>query len=207
MTVHTSIALKGALLLAMGAMSAVTFAQNRRADTAFTATGTSCEDVTWSDAALAEYPNIASACQDVMEREGMYYVKFEGEVRRVRNSGQQVTVNFRGGDTLTLTPPEGMNLTIDGRTRQARDLRPGDQLTFYVPQDQLAATFFADEAATTQPQVVPITPPEELVAQDDSSANEVLPTTAGVLPYGAVAGVLLLAAGGLLTLRRKLLGR
>lgn len=206
MTVHTSMVLKGALLLAMGAMSAATFAQSS-ADAAFTATGTNCEDVTWSDEALAEYPNIASACQEVLERDGRYYVKFEGEVRRVRNAGQEVTVNFRGGDTLTLSPPENMSLTIDGRTRRARDLRPGDALTFYVPQDQLAANFFAEEPAATPPQVVPITPSEELVAQEDTSSDEALPTTAGVLPYGAVAGVLLLAAGALLTLRRRLFGR
>ncbi|HEU4617745.1 MAG TPA: hypothetical protein VFV10_06860 [Gammaproteobacteria bacterium] len=207
MTVRTSMMWKSALLLAMSATSVATFAQNRRADAAFTATGTNCEDVTWSDDALAQYPNIADACQGVMQREGKYYVKFEGEVRRVRDRGQQITVDFRGGDTLTLSPPENMSLTIDGRTRQASALRPGDELTFYVPQDQLTADFFADENATAAPQVVPITPSEELVAQDNAGASGALPTTASVLPYGAVAGVLLLAAGGLLTLRRKLVER
>jgi hypothetical protein len=206
MTVHTSMMLKGALLVAISAVGAEISAQSR-VDAAFTATGTNCDDVTWSSASLERYPNIASACQDVMQRDGKYYVKFEGEVRRVMNRGQQVSVNFRGGDTITLSPPENLSLTIDGRARRVRDLRPGDELTFYVPQDQLAANFFADEPATTPPQVVPITPPEELLAQDNASSDEVLPTTAGVLPYGAVAGVLLLAAAALLALRRKLFGR
>jgi hypothetical protein len=199
MTVHTSMIvkrmLKGALLFILGAASAAVFAQNR-VDAAFSAAGTSCDDITWSRESLASYPNIASACQEVMQRDGKYYVKFEGEVRRVANRGEQVTIDFVGGDTITLSPPENMSLTIDGRARQARDLRPGDELTFYVPQNQLEADFFADEPATTAtpPQVVPITPPAELLAQGDESSEPTLPATASVLPYGAVTGVGFLVA-------------
>jgi len=128
-------------------LSTNAFAQ-RNVDAAFTATGESCEEVTWSEEALERYPNIASACQEVMERDGDYYVRFEGEVRRVADRGGRVTIAFQGGDTLTLTPPESLSLTIDGRQRAPRDLRPGDELTFYVPQAQLAAAFFAGQPET-----------------------------------------------------------
>jgi hypothetical protein len=199
-------ALGGALAVIM---STNAFAQ-RNADAAFTAAGESCEQVTWSDEALERYPNIETACQEVMERDGEYFVRFEGEVRRVADRGERVTIAFEGGDTLTLTPPENLSLTIDGRSRTPRDLRPGDELTFYVPEDQLTATFFAGQPETSEPQDVPISPTtdsaEDVLAQaDDTEADQPrLPRTAGFLPFVGAGGLALLGLGGLLTLSRRL---
>lgn len=186
------------------------FAQ-RSVDAAFTAAGEECEDVTWSDEALERYPNIETACREVMQRDGRYYVRFEGEVRRVADRGNRVTIAFEGGDTLTLTPPENMSLTIDGRPRSPRDLRPGDELTFYVPQDQLTATFFAGQPQTSEPQEVPISPTtdstDDLLAQADEeepAQQPRLPRTAGFLPFVGAGGLALLGLGGILTLRRRL---
>lgn len=184
----------------------------QRSDPAFTATGESCEDVTWSAEALERYPNIASACQEVMQRDDQYFVRFAGEVRRVADRGSRVTIAFEGGDTLTLTPPENLALTIDGRERQPRDLLPGDELTFYVPQDQLAATFFAGQPETSEPQEVPISPTtdttDDLLAQADDveleSEQPTLPRTAGFLPFFGVGGLALLGLGATLTLWRRL---
>src|SRR5690606_921513 len=107
--------------------------------------------------------------------------------------GSRVTVDFRDGDTLTLTPPENLSLTIDGRARPVRDLRPGDELTFYVPEHELAATFFAGEPETSEPQEVDISPetdtPDDLLAQaDPEPAEPRLPRTAGPLPVAGAAG-------------------
>ncbi len=196
-------------------LSVSSFAQ-RGGNAAFTATGERCEDVTWSQEALQRYPNIASACQEVLERNGSYFVRFEGDVRRVADRGNRVTISFEGGDTLTLTPPENLRLIIDGRERAPRDLRPGDDLTFYVPQNQLAATFFAGQPATSEPQEVPISPTtdstDDLLAQaDDIPATQPteteqprLPGTASFLPFAAVGGFALIGLGGALTLWRKL---
>jgi hypothetical protein len=190
----------------LGAALALAFSTNafaqRSADAAFTTTGASCEEVTWSEQALEQYPNIANACQEVMERDGEYYVRFEGEVRRVSDRGGRVTIAFEEGDTLTLTPPENLTLMIDGRERAPRELRPGDELTFYVPQDQLTATFFAGQPETSEPQEVPISPgTEDLLAQADDVGSE-LPRTAGFLPFVGVGGLALLGLGGVLTLWR-----
>lgn len=196
-------ALAGAVALAL---SANAFAQ-RTVDAAFSAAGESCDDVTWSTDALQRYPNIASACRDVMERDGRYFVRFEGEVRRVADRGERVTIAFEGGDTLTLTPPDSLSLTIDGRQRSPRDLRPGDELTFYVPQDQLAATFFAGQPETAEPQQVPISPvtdpPEELLAQAEP-VQPALPRTAGPLPWIGAGGLALLGFGALTTMLRRM---
>jgi hypothetical protein len=166
-------------------------------DRAFTTTEAKCEGITWSREALAQYPNIASACQDVMERDGRYYVKFSGTVQRVTSGGRAVTVNFKDGNTLELTPPENMSLYIDGRPRTARSLRRGDELTFYVPQDSLAAQ---------PPRVVGVTviPIARLrVAQaTPTGANETteapapaLPKTASPLPLIGLSGLVLTIFG------------
>lgn len=192
-----SIAAATLLLAAAG-----THAQSK-VDKAFTATGAGCDKVTWSQDALAKYPRIASACQEVMERDGRYFVKFEGTVQRVADRGRNVTINFKNGDRLTLQPPENMSLFVDGRPRKATALRPGDQLNFYVPEDQLAAQFFAGADAQTAPEVeaAPIVPPDTRVATADEPAP--LPKTAGVLPWIAVAGWLLIGVGAVLTLLRR----
>jgi hypothetical protein len=196
-----------ALTVCIAALAAASIAdaQQQRAGAAFTTTGTNCSDVRWSQEALRQYPRIASACREVMERDGKHYVRFEGEVQRVADRGRELTIDFRDGDTLTLTPPENLSVSINGRPTAPRDLRPGDDLTFYVPQDLLAASFFAGQPETAPPQVVPIEPPREVVAQTQPP-RQALPRTASVLPFTALAGFALLAVGALLRLRRHLFG-
>jgi len=194
---------------AMAVVSATAFAQDR-VSRAFTATGTSCSDVTWSPESLALYPRIASACEEVMQRDGRYYVRFSGDVQRVADRGRLVTITFRDGDRLTLTPPENMALFINGRRTPVNELQVGDELRFYVPQDTLAANFFESEAPTAQVQVVPIAPTEPapaqqgLVAQNQNqpAPGARLPRTASSLPLVGVAALALLALGGALTVRR-----
>lgn len=184
---------------------ATSFAQDR-INRAFTATGTSCSQVTWSQEALAQYPQIASACEEVMQRDGKYYVRFSGDVQRVADRGRSVTINFRDGDRLTLTPPENMVLFINGQRTPVTDLRVGDELRFYVPQDQLAASFFESEAPAARAQVVPIAPPtpadRSLLAQNQTAPGPRLPRTASPLPLLGVAALGLLALGGALSVRR-----
>jgi hypothetical protein len=141
-----------------------------------------------------------------MQRDGKYYVRFSGDVQRVADRGRSVTINFRDGDRLMLTPPENMSLFINGRRTPATDLRVGDQLRFYVPQDTLAASFFESEAPTAQVQVVPIAPPAPaepgLLAQNQPAPGARLPRTASPLPLMGVMALALLAFGGALTVRR-----
>jgi hypothetical protein len=141
-----------------------------------------------------------------MQRDGRYYVRFSGDVQRVADRGRSVTIDFRDGDRLTLTPPENMALFINGQRTPVTDLQPGDQLRFYVPQDTLTANFFESEAPTAQVQVVPIAPaaPADrgLLAQNQPAPGARLPRTASPLPLVGVAALALLAFGGALTVRR-----
>jgi hypothetical protein len=197
MTIRTRI-LMGAVALAA---STAVCAQSR-IDRAFDATGTSCDQVTWSEEALESYPRIESACREVMERDGKYFVRFEGEVQSVADRGREITIDFRDGDRLTLTPPENLSIYINGRPTAPRNLRPGDQLNFYIPQDQLTATFFAGETETAPAQDVPMSPaPEERFAAA-TQPERTLPGTASVLPLLGFLGLLLVALGAALSLRR-----
>lgn len=200
------------LLLSITLAASAAALSQSKVDRAFTATGASCDQVTWSQSALAQYPRIAEACQEVLQRDGKYYVKFQGEVRRVADRGRQVTIDFEGGDRLTLTPPENLRIYINGRATPVSQLRPGDQLNFYVPQDQLAASFFAGEdVQTAQAQEVPIepAPPERMAAADPQTEttsppeDTELPRTAGTLPWLGVGGGALLALGLGLSIRRR----
>ena len=141
-----------------------------------------------------------------MQRDGRYDVRFSGDVQRVADRGRSVTINLRDGDRLMLTPPENMAPFINGRRTPVTDLRVGDELRFYVPQDQLAASFFESEAPTAQAQVVPIAPPTPadpgLLAQNQPAPGARLPRTASPLPLLGGAALGLLALGGALSVRR-----
>jgi hypothetical protein len=128
------------------------------ADRPFTATGKTCSTLTWSQDALQKYPTIATACQDVMQREGKSYVKFTGEVVNVADGGRKLTIDFKGGGVFTVSAPENMNVSINNQRTRVRDLRRGDQLTFYIPQDRLVVDVFDGDAATAAVQELPIEP-------------------------------------------------
>jgi hypothetical protein len=197
-----------AMLIAGGTAGAQ---NNTSVDRAFTATGAKCDEIRWSQEALEKYPKIADACQDVMERDGRYYVKFSGTVRRVR--GQDVTVNFKGGsDALTVTAPENTSLYIEGRPRSVRNLRRGDELTFYVPQDQVVAPPPAVVGVTVIPitrirmaQATPAAGQEPADTGADTHQAAELPKTASVVPLLGLSGLVLTILGvtpGLLRRRR-----
>jgi hypothetical protein len=137
-------------------------------DRPFTATGNTCSTVTWSQDALQKYPTIGAACQDVMQRDGKSYVKFTGEVVGVADGGRKLTIDFKGGGVFTVSAPENMNVSINKQRTRVRDLRRGDQLSFYIPQDRLTVLdVFDGDAATAAVQELPIEPtppPPEPVA-------------------------------------------
>jgi hypothetical protein len=123
---------------------------------AFTTTAKTCSSVTWSQDALQKYPTIASACQDVLQRDGKSYVKFTGEVVRVIDGGQQLTIDFKSGGVFTVSPPENMNVSINDKRTRVRDLKRGDQLSFYIPETRLAVDLFDGPPATAAIQELPM---------------------------------------------------
>ncbi len=149
------------------------------ADRPFTATGNTCGTVTWSQDALQKYPTIGAACQGVLQRDGKAYVKFTGEVVTVADGGRKLTIDFKGGGVFTVSAPENLNVSINKQRTRARDLRRGDQLSFYIPQDRLAVDVFDGDAATAAVQELPIEPtpppPEPVAAATAPQAAQAPP--------------------------------
>lgn len=193
-----------ASLLAVAALgaSAGALAQTPTAtDLTFSATDTQCKDVKWSPQTLAQYPNIASACQRVVQRDGKYFVVFSGTVHKVGRYGRTLSVVFDDGDEVTLTPPPDMKFDIEGTMTRPRDILPKQQLTFYVPQDR----FVAAEPEEGERITAPITrwepQPIANTAHTAMAAPE-LPRTGTELGLLALGGVALMLTGaGFTTLR------
>jgi hypothetical protein len=181
------------------AAAAGVFAQSS-VDRAFTATSDNCVAVNWSAETLAKYPKIASACREVMQKDGKTYVKFEGEVKKVAKGGTEVIVDVKGGNTVTLNPPEGRTVYIAGKKTPVKSLRPGDTLSFYIPEDRFIATVMETPSAPVEE--IPMGPPVvEQVAMTTTDYSE-LPRTASNWPLVALFGVLAIGFAATMRARR-----
>jgi hypothetical protein len=180
-------------------------AQSSSVDKAFTANGTDCLSVNWSTETLDKYPYIAAACQEVMQKDGKTYVRFDGEVQKVSKGGTEVVMKMKGGrQNLVLNPPEGRTVYIGGKKVPVKSLRPGDTLTFYVPEDRFVAAVMETPAAPVEE--IPLAAPQvESVAM--TSTDYSMPKTASNWPLLALFGVLALGLAATLRTRRALRGR
>ena len=156
-------------------------------DKSFTASGSNCADVNWSAETLAKYPNIGKACQEVTQRNGATFVKFEGTVKKVAKGGSEITMGMKGSDAkLVLNPDPNRTVNIGGRKVAVKTLKPGDSLTFYVPDSRLVAV------ETPEPAVeeIPIGPPVVEQVAMTTTTYEDLPKTASSWPLAGLLGAL-----------------
>ncbi len=185
-------ALAGSLLLSGLFLAAVT-----QAAESFSASGTTCRDITWKPEVLAKYPNVAAACQGVVQQGGETYVKFAGTV--TQNSPAGLRIKFKGNDeSVLMKPPSGQKVSIGGQTYNAREMDPGQELNFYVPSSRFAASLGDEPQAVEVVEIVEITPmPAPAPAAMPSGEAASLPKTASNLPWLALGGALLIlcAAG------------
>ena len=198
-------------------LSAPVYAQHT--DRSFTTTSNSCSGVKWSESVLEQYPGIADACQSVEVHNGVTYVKFSGTVVRTRNQGQNLTLDIKDGTTIDMAWPANAELSLDGRLTPVAKLQTGQELNFYVPQDQMVAQFYpADQ--TPSPAARPVIARIETPAQRASAARtdsptpairtaerepigEALPGAASELPLFALTGLIMLGLGAGLTVYRR----
>ena len=174
-------------------------------DKAFTANGTNCLEVNWSAETLDKYPAIASACQEVMQKDGKTYVRFDGEVQKVSKGGTEVVMKMKGGkQNLVLNPPEGRTVYIGGKKVPVKSLRPGDTLTFYIPEDRFVAAVMETPAAPVEE--IPLAAPVvEQVAMTTTDYD--MPKTASNWGLIALFGALALGLAITLRTRRFVRGR
>jgi hypothetical protein len=97
----------------------------------------SCKDFVPTQEALDRFPDLAGACEGVVERDGELYGLFRAEVRRVR--GNNITLHLPAtGHTFTIKPEPSARVLIDGRKVRPRDLMPRDEISIYLSASEFA---------------------------------------------------------------------
>lgn len=174
----------------------------------------SCEEFDWSEQMLREYPRVVEACQEVVVVGDHAFARLAADFVRVHSDGH-VIFNVRDRrdryvDELTLTPSPGQKAWINERPTEFRNLRTSDTINLYAAEGQYGFVTqpvvareqpAAVRAVAALPEPVPAYDRSTAVAQVEP-APQMLPQTAGFLPWIALAGMFSLAAGLGLGLRR-----
>ncbi len=91
----------------------------------------SCKDFIPTQEARERFPDLAGACEGVVERDGELYGLFRAEVRRVR--GNNVTLHLPAtGHTFTVRPDPATWIKAGDKKVRPRDLVPTQQIRIYL---------------------------------------------------------------------------
>jgi Cu/Ag efflux protein CusF len=113
----------------------------------------SCKDFVPTQEARERFPDLAGACEGVVERDGELYGLFRAEVRRVR--GNNITLHLPATDhTFTVRPDPATRVKIGNRNVRPRDLMPGQEIRIYLSASQLSKPDVDEIAFVTESDVV-----------------------------------------------------
>jgi hypothetical protein len=153
-----------------------------------------CSDIEWSSVVTNEYPNIADACDEVVEKDGKRFARVEVEIQRVR--GRTLTFKIINNDgssagNYSQTVDTSWRAKIGGRSYRASDLSRGQRLNVYMPSDRWAVIVEDDDGPDHADAIAIVAAPE-------------LPKTAGILPlFGLFGAGFMALAAGLGVIRRR----
>ena len=167
-----------------------------------------CSDITFTPEAYESYEFIDKACLEVVDRDGSTYAKLTARI--VAQTRSATHVRFRHADG-ELGPSHKSNLSKDfqtlmsGKAVAIKDLAVRQDLNIYISDTYWSAPVaeVAAVAAAAAPPPPPPPPPPPAPEPEPEPEPEVLPTTAGPLPWLALFGSLFLLLGGALRLSRK----
>ena len=151
-----------------------------------------CNEVTWNQDVLDQYPSVANACQEVLEQDGKTYIKLAAEFVRFRQPNHaMVDVLESDGSTerVSFKVNSKAKVNAGGKDVSWEMIPKGYDLAFYVPSDRFEIH-----------EVVPVTA-EILIIEIEEPAE--LPKTASLWPALGLAGGLLLMFGQFMGWRRR----
>ena len=121
----------------------------------------SCKDFIPTQEARERFPDLAGACQGVVERDGELYGLFRAEVRRVR--GNNITLHLPATDhTFTVRPDPATRVMVDGKKVRARDLMPTQDIRVYLSASEFAKPDVEEIAFITESDFLLDVPIDEL---------------------------------------------
>jgi hypothetical protein len=131
------------------ALSCLAFASAQAA-----APGAGCSNFTFNADFLKAYPRAPAACQEVVTRDGVKVVRFSAQVSRAAKDHFQLAfLNAVGqplsGSNITLIPQAGQTVEVNGKAIPIADLRRGDKLDFWVPENAAGAYLDRSSKALT----------------------------------------------------------
>ena len=121
----------------------------------------SCKDFIPTQEARERFPDLAGACEGVVERDGELYGLFRAEVRRVR--GNNITLHLPATDhTFTVRPDPATRVIVDGRKVRPRDLATRQEIRIYLSASEFAKPDVEEIAFVTESEFLVDVPVDEV---------------------------------------------
>jgi hypothetical protein len=121
----------------------------------------SCKDFIPTQEARERFPDLAGACEGVVERDGELFGLFRAEVRRVR--GNNITLHLPATDhTFTVRPDPATRVMVDGRKVRPRDLATRQEIRIYLSASEFAKPDVEEIAFVTESEFLLDVPVDEL---------------------------------------------
>ncbi len=109
----------------------------------------SCKDFIPTEEARERFPDLAGACEGVVERDGELYGLFRAEVRRVR--GSNVTLHLPATDhTFTVRPDPATWVMAGDKKVRARELMPTQEIRIYLSASEFSKPDVEEIAFVTE---------------------------------------------------------
>jgi hypothetical protein len=124
-------------------------------------TGLSCRDFIPTEEARQRFPDLAGACEGIVERDGELYGLFRAEIRRVY--GNRITLHLPATDhTFTVRPDPSARVLVDGKKIRPIDLATRQEVRIYLSAREFAKPDVEEVAFVTESDYLVDVPIDEL---------------------------------------------
>ena len=121
----------------------------------------SCKDFVPTDEARQRFPDLAGACEGIVERDGELYGLFRAEIRRIY--GNRITLHLPATDhTFTVRPDPSARVLVNGKKVHPRDLATRQEVRIYISAAEFAKPDVQDIAFLTESDFVVDVPVDEI---------------------------------------------